>query len=145
LNGERAVEDPLSRGSYAFYGLWLVRDVAGSAEMRGRLPLRMVRGLRWARYLVITLKGVRFAERWYHAAHVPPTIARLYQLLLKLIRSKGVVTIGFGRRIGYGGKVINQALSRGYVTIGSGPRMLSDRVRERIVEMIGEAPRDVYA
>lgn len=122
-----------------------MRDVAGSAKMRGRLPLRLVRGLRWARYLVSTLEGLRFAERWCHAAYAPPPIVRLYQLLLNLIRSKEALIIGFGRRIGYGREVIDQALSSSYIKILSRPRMVSDSVRDWIIGRIGEVPRDGYA
>jgi hypothetical protein len=105
----------------------------------------MVRGLYWARYPAITLRGFRFMKRGFHAAHVPPHVARLYLLLLRLIRSKGVLAIGFVRRKRHGSKVIDPALSSSHVTNVPKLRMLSDRVRERIVEVKGEAPRDVYA
>ena len=123
----------------------VVMDMAGKTITRGRLPPRMSRGLRWARYLVITMEGLRFAEKWYHAEHVPPHIAKLYQLLLKLIRSKGVLAIGFVRSMGYGRKVIDQSLSSSYVKIVSRSSVLPDSVRDRIVEIIGEAPRCIYA
>lgn len=119
--------------------------MAGSTEMRGQLPPRMLRGLRWARYPVITLKRRRFAENWHHAERVLSHMARIYQLLLKLILSKEVLAIGFVRRMEYDRKVMDQTLSSRYVTIVSRPSMLSDSVQDRIIEIIGEAPRDVYA
>jgi hypothetical protein len=90
------------------------------------------------------MEGLRFAESWYHAEHVPPHVARPYQLLLKLIRSKGVLAIGFVRSMGYGRKVIDQALSSSYIKIVSRSSVLSDSVRDRIAKMIGEAPGCFY-
>lgn len=94
---------------------------------------------------MITMKGFVFAERWYCAEHIPTHIVRLYQLLLKLIRMKGIMALGLAKRMGYGEKVIDQALSSGYVEVVGRPSGLPDSVRDKIVEMIGEAPREIYA
>jgi hypothetical protein len=96
----------------------LVKGMAGKTIMwRGRVPPRMIQALREARYLEITLKGLRFAEELYPVEHIPSHIARLYQLLLKLIRVRGVMAVSLAKRMGYGEKVIDQALSTGCVEI----------------------------
>jgi hypothetical protein len=120
-------------------------DMTGTVEMRGRLPPSVIRDLRWVRYLVITMKGLRFAGSWYRAEHVPPHIANLYQLLPTLSRSKGVLATSFVRKMGRGGKAMKKALSRSYVKIVSRLRMLSDSVQDTMPEMMGEAPRWIYA
>ncbi|MCW4037871.1 MAG: hypothetical protein NWF13_03950 [Candidatus Bathyarchaeota archaeon] len=97
------------------------------------------------RYLVITLKGLRFAEKWYPVEHVPSHIARLYQLLLKLIRVRGVMAVNPAKRMGYGENVIDQALSTGCIEIWGRPSRLPESVRDKILELIGEAPREIYA
>ena len=91
------------------------------------------------------MKGLRFAEKWYHVEHVPSHIARLYQLLLKLIRVRGVMAVNLAKRMGYGEKVIDQALSTSCVEIMGRPTRLPENVRDKIMEMIGEAPREFYA
>jgi len=100
----------------------LVKSMAGKTIMwRGRVPPRMIQAPRGARYLEITLKGLRFTEKWYPVEHVPSHIARIYQLLLKLIRVRGVMAVSLAKRRGYGEKVRDQALSTGCVEImGSG-------------------------
>jgi hypothetical protein len=124
----------------------LVKGIAGKTILwRKRFPPRIIRTLRGTRYLVITLKGLRFAEKWYPVEHIPPHIARLYQLLLKLIRVRGVMAVSLAKRMGYGEKVIDQALSTGCVEIWGRPSSLPESVRDKILEMIGEAPREVYA
>lgn len=124
----------------------MVKDTARKVIIwKGRLPPRMIRSLRGARYLVITMKGLRFAEKWYQVEHVPPHIVRLYQLHLKLIQMNGTMAVDLTKRMSYGEKVIDQALSSGYVEIVNRPSGLPDSVRDKIVEMIGAAPREIYA
>ena len=112
---------------------------------RGRVPSRMIQALHGARSLAITMKGLRFTEKLYPLEHVPSHIARLYQLLLKLIRVRGFMAVSLAKRMGYGEKVIDQALSTGCVEIWRRPSTLPESVRDKILEMIGEAPREVYA
>ena len=119
--------------------------MVGTAEIRGRLTLKMVRGLRWIRCLVITMKRFRFGERWHHAEHGTLPITKLYQLLLQGVRSMGVLGIGFVRRVAYGRKIIDQAFSRGYIQIVSRPNRLSDSGRIRMVKVPSKASRSVYA
>lgn len=119
--------------------------MVGTDEIGGRLPSKMVRGLRWVRYLVVTMKRFRFAERWHHAEHGTFPIKRLYRLLLRGVRSMGVLVVRFVRRVGYSRKIIDQAFSRGYIQIVSRPSKLFDSGRDRIVEVPSKASRDVYA
>lgn len=84
-------------------------------------------------------------ERWYHAEHIPTHIVRLYQLLLKLIWMKGIMVVSYAQRLGYDSKVLNQALSKGYVEIVERPSSLPISVQDKIVKIIGKAPREIYA
>ena len=91
------------------------------------------------------MKGFEFAEKWYHAECVPSHIAGLYRLLLKLIWMEDIMAVSYAQRLGYSMTVVNKALSEGYVKIAERPIGLSEAVRDRIVRMIGEAPREIYA
>lgn len=100
--------------------------------------------IRRARCLVITMKGVEFAEKWYTAERIPSRLKRLYLLLIRLIWIKGAVTVNVARRL-YGKEVLELASSRGYVNIYDRLRRPPEDVQNRIVEMIGDAPREIYA
>jgi len=43
------------------------------------------------------------------------------------------------------GNIMNQALSEGYVKIVEKTHLSSEEIRERIEQVIGKAPRDIYA
>jgi len=96
------------------------------------------------RYVVITVKGVEFAEHWYAARRIPPHMSRLYQLLLGLIWMRGIMTVPVGL-VDRKDSVVNQARLQGYVTIEERPRWIPAAVQHRIGAMIGEAPRWIYA
>jgi hypothetical protein len=91
------------------------------------------------------MKGIAFIEEWYTAEHIPSNLTRLYQLLLNLIRMKGTMTTHFARRLGHTSKVLKLAISQGYVKVNTRPIKPSGAVYNKIVEMIGEAPRGIYA
>ena len=97
------------------------------------------------RYLMITVKGVQFVEKWYQAESIPADLAKLYQLTLKLTWMRGVMPFNLATRIYYGKKPIELAKSRGYVKITRRYNRLSEDVKMRIREIIGEAPRQIYA
>ena len=71
------------------------------------------------RYVVITLKGIEFAEKWYTA------------------RARALVD--------HEDSVVNRASSRGYVNIDERPRRIPEAVHHKIGAMIGDAPRWIYA
>lgn len=97
------------------------------------------------RYLVITMKGIEFVEKLYTAEHIPSNLTRLYQLLLKLIRMKGTMTINFARRLNYIREVLKLATKKGYVKVNNRPIKSSGAVHNKIVKMIGKVPRWIYA
>jgi len=94
---------------------------------------------------VITIKGIKFTKEWYYRAHIHLPIARLYQLLLRLIWMRGIIVLHHPLRLTKWGKIMNQALSEGYVKIVEKTHLSSEGIRERIKQMIGDAPRDIYA
>jgi hypothetical protein len=91
------------------------------------------------------MAGLRFAERRYHAEHLPSNIFRLYQLLLELIRARSVLAVSIARSMRCGWNIIDQVLTTGYVKIVTRPCELSESMRDKIVEMKGEVPRWIYA
>ena len=106
---------------------------------------RMVRALRRARYIMITMKGLKFVENWYTARHIPYHLTRLYQLLLKLIWMKGNMTTTLATRSGYGNEVVQRASAEGHVTISNTRSRPSEAIQNTIDAMIGSAPREIYA
>lgn len=45
-------------------------------------------------YLVLTGKGFEFVEKWFHTeGRVPPHLARLYHLLLRMVSFRGVIQV----------------------------------------------------
>ena len=89
----------------------------------------------------MTMKGIKFTKKFYRAEHVPANLTRFYQLLLKLIRMKGIMPVGFAQRLGFSYLCIGMATSRGYVKITGVPARPPKDVQEEIAKMIGEAPR----
>jgi hypothetical protein len=123
-----------------------VKSMAGKAILwRGRLPPGMIRARRGARYLVITMKELRFAKRRFHAEHVPSPIARIDLLLLTLIRVRGLMDVVLAKRSSYGERTIEKAPSPSCVENHERPSGVPDRVRDKIVAVRIEAPREVYA
>jgi hypothetical protein len=96
------------------------------------------------RYVVITLKGIEFAEKWYAVRQIPPRLTRLYQLLLGLIWMRGTGTVP-AKQVEDETSVISVASSRGYVKIYERHVRPSETIQQKTLEMIGEAPRWIYA
>jgi hypothetical protein len=91
------------------------------------------------------MKGLKFVEKWYTADHIPPQLTRLYQLLLRLIWMKGTMTTNLTRRFGYNKEILKLAGSMDYVKIKNSLILPAEAIQKKIVTMIGEAPRWVYA
>ena len=105
----------------------------------------IIRALRRPRYVVITLEGARFIEKWYLSEHIPFHLTRLYQFLLGLIWMRGTMTTDQAQRLGYNAKLVQLASSNGYVKIHNTPQRPSIAIQNKIIVMIGEAPRRIYA
>jgi hypothetical protein len=58
---------------------------------------------------------------------------------------KGIMTTHFARRLGYTNEVLELAASKGYIEVYNNPIKPSVVVLNKIVEMIGDAPRCIYA
>jgi hypothetical protein len=97
------------------------------------------------RYLVLKVKGLVFLETWFGTLKcVPPNLTKLYQLLLHMVTMKGIVPVYLALRIGYSGKVIDEAVTKGYVESSHAPRKPSEEVLKRIKEIIGKPPREMF-
>jgi len=94
---------------------------------------------------VLTMKGIEFAEKWHYAEHVPANLTKIYQLLLKLIWMKGVMETELAQRLGFSPVCIGRAVSAGYAKVISTPVSPKDDVQKKIAEILGEAPRRIYA
>lgn len=93
---------------------------------------------------MLTVKGIQFTEKWFHAEHVPANLTKLYQLLLKLIRMKGVMEVRLAQRLGFSSLCVGRAVSAGYVKVFNLPIMPEKDVQQKIAEIIGEPPRRIY-
>jgi hypothetical protein len=93
---------------------------------------------------VVTLKGIKFVYKWYYRDYIPPHIVGPYQLILRLIWMRGIMALYHSLKSTKWGKIINQALSQGYVKIVEKPHLSSKEIRDRIEQMIGKAPREIY-
>ncbi len=112
--------------------------------IRIRVRTPTMRRIQRKRYVVITLKGIEFAEKWYAVSQIPPRLTRLYQLLLGLIWMRGTMTVS-AKQVDDEASVVRQASSKGYVKIYERPVRPSESIHQKTVEMIGEAPRWIYA
>ena len=90
------------------------------------------------------MKGIQFAHEWYYRAYIPPQVVGLYQLLLRLIWVRGIMVLHHSLRLTKWGEIMNRALSEGYIKIVEKPRLSSEEIRDRIEQMIGKAPREIY-
>jgi len=96
-------------------------------------------------YLMITMKGIEFVEKWHTAERLPSRITKLYQLFLRLIWMRGIMPVDLARWLGYSEEVLEQATSSRYVEMIERPNELPEEVQNKIEAMIGEAPREIYA
>lgn len=92
-------------------------------------------------YIVITLKGVQFLEAWYNVGHIPATLVSLYQFLVRLVWMHGRAPVNVvGNTV-----LVKLAQLKGYVKLTRRPARLPNGVKEQIIGMKGEAPREIYA
>ena len=80
------------------------------------------------RYIMITLKGIEFAEKGHAARQIPPRLTRLYQLLLRLIWMRGTMPVA-AMRLEYKDSVVNLASSRDYVKVYNMPIRPSEAIQ----------------
>lgn len=96
-------------------------------------------------YLVLKVKGLEFIEIWFGAPKcVPPSLTRLYQLLLHMVTMNGTIPTHLALRSGYTSKLIGEAVSRGFIELSLVPKRPSKEVRTRIKEIIGKPPRQMF-
>ena len=67
-------------------------------------------------YLVLEVKGLEFVETWFATSKcVPPSLTRLYLLLLLMVTMNGTIPVYLALRSGYTSKLIGEAVSKGLV------------------------------
>ena len=93
---------------------------------------------------MLTVKGIQFTEKWFHAEHVPANLTKLYQLLLKLIWMKGLMEVRLAQRLGFSSLCVGRAVSARYVKVSKIPIMPEKDVQQKIAEIIGKPPRRIY-
>lgn len=95
-------------------------------------------------YLVLKAKGLEFIEKWFGTSKcVPPSLTRLYQLLLHMVTLKGTLPIYLALRLGYTSRVIAKAVSKGFIEVSLVPKRPSEEVIECIKGIIGKPPREM--
>jgi len=96
-------------------------------------------------FLVLKVEGLKFLKIWFGAQKcVPPNLTKLYQLILHMVTMKGMIPVYLALRTGYTSKLINEAVKRGYVELSLVPKKPSEEVLNRINEIIGKPPREIY-
>ena len=96
-------------------------------------------------FLVLKIEGLKFLETWFGTLKcVPPNLMKLYQLLLHMVTMKGTVPVYLALKIGYTIKVIDEAVTKGYVESSPIPKKPSKEILKRIREIIGKPPREMY-
>lgn len=71
-----------------------------------------------AKFLVLNVEGLKFLEEWFAAQRsIPPNLTRMYQLMLHMVILKGTISVAVARKIGYTGRVVGEAVKRGYVEV----------------------------
>ena len=96
-------------------------------------------------YLVLEVEGLEFVETWFGTPKcVPPSLTRLYQLLLHMVTMNGTVPVYIALKLGYTSRLIGEAVSRGFVELSLVPRRPSEEVLQSIREIIGEPPREMF-
>lgn len=107
--------------------------------MRRRLSYRQ------KQYLVLEVKGLEFVETWFGTPKcVPPSLTRLYQLLLHMVTMNGTVPVYMALKLEYTSRLISEAVSKGFVELSLVPRRPSEEVLRCIREIIGKPPREMF-
>ena len=100
---------------------------------------------RQKQYLVLEVKGLEFVETWFGTSKcVPPSLTRLYQLLLHMVTMNGTVPVYLALKLGYTSKLIGEAVSRWFFELSLVPRRPSEEVLQSIREIIGKPPRQMF-
>lgn len=96
-------------------------------------------------YLVLDVEGLEFVEAWFGTSKcVPSSLTRLYQLLLHMVTMKGTLPVYSALKIGYTSKLIGQAVSKKFVELSLVPRRPSEEVLQRIRELVGKPPPEMF-
>ncbi len=95
--------------------------------------------------MVLTMKGIEFVEKWFSAEHIPASLTKIYQLLLKLIWMKGIMEAELAQKLGFSSLCIEKAVSAGYVKVSSLPIMPEKDAQQKISRLVGKPPRRLYA
>jgi len=105
----------------------------------------LIRTLRWYQYIMMTSKGLDYTEKWHSIDHIPQENIKLYQLLLKMIWMGGKMTLNQAVLLGHSTKTIAEARLNGYIKIVRKQDKLPYNIQQKISEMIGKAPQQIYA
>lgn len=96
-------------------------------------------------YLVLKIEGLEFVRTWFNRReHVPPSLTKLYQLLLHIITMNGTIQVQLALRSGYTRKIISDVVKKGYVVLSPTPRKPVEEVRVQINDIIGEPPQGMF-
>ena len=94
------------------------------------------------RYLVLKVKGLEFIETWFGIPRcIPPNLTKLYQLLLHMVTMKGIVPMYLALKLGYASRIIEEAVTRGYVELSLSPKKPSQPVLRRVKAIIEKPSR----
>ncbi|MEA2089384.1 MAG: hypothetical protein U9O89_01305 [Thermoproteota archaeon] len=94
---------------------------------------------------MLKIEGLKFVQTWFSSPKcIPPNLTRLYQLLLQMVTMKGMLPVYLTRRLGYTSKLIDKAVTQGYVELSLAPKKPSEKVLKRIREIIGKPPREMF-
>jgi len=105
----------------------------------------LIRTMRWYQYLMITGKGLDYAEEWYSLKNIPLEHMKLYQLLIKMIWMGGKMNVNQAIMAGHRNKILTEASSNGFIKIVRLQDKLPYHIQRKISEMIEKAPQQIYA
>lgn len=106
-------------------------------------PAERIRVPRRDRYVVVTIRGLEFLERWFHASRIPSRLAGIYQLLLRLTWSGGKLKAVLAIKL-WRSEVLTEALKNGYVRLVRKTDGLPLEVQKKISNIIGQSRGDYY-
>ncbi|MDI6904244.1 MAG: hypothetical protein QMD13_01955 [Candidatus Bathyarchaeia archaeon] len=95
---------------------------------------------------MLKVKGLEFLDTWFGTLEcIPPNLTKLYQLLLHMVTLKGTIPVYLAIKLGYTGKLIYKAATKGYVELSLSPKKPSEEVLKRVKKIIGKPPREMVA
>jgi len=111
--------------------------------VKDRVRLRIVPLRKF--YLILTVRGIDFVEEWYKSnEHIPPSLTKLYQLLLRTATLEGIINVWIATKLGFSADVINRAVSNRYLVLSSTPKKPDKIVLKRIKNMFSRPRREIY-